>query len=81
MEKKYKVIFDYKMPERAPWRITSEDVKIKPICNWGFDSPEFAELAAALWAATPEEEREINHFQHTFKNVLKMIGAETLWSH
>ena len=81
MEKKYKVTFDYKMPENAPWRITSEDVKLNVLCNWGFDSQEVAELAAALWVATPEEKREVNHFRHTFKNVLKMIGAETLWCH
>lgn len=65
----------------TPFMVKQNTDEFRELNNWRFQTEEECLLAISLWLATPVNEREINHFRHTFKNVLKMIGATTLWSH
>lgn len=70
-----------KSVEKTPYMVKQNTDVLKPLHNWRFETEEECLLAISLWLATPEEGREINHFRYTFKNVLKMIGSNTVWSH
>jgi hypothetical protein len=65
----------------TPYMVKQNTDELRQLNNWRFQTEEECLLAIALWLATPEENREINHFRHTFKNVLRMIGANTVWTH
>lgn len=66
---------------KTPYMVKQDVEELSPLMYWRFETEEECLLAIAMWIATPKEERELNHFRHTFKNVLKMIGCNTAWSH
>lgn len=72
--------FDKNLAE-TPYMVKQNTDELRELNSWRFQTEEECLLAISLWLATPITSREINHFRHTFKNVLKMIGATTAWSH
>lgn len=50
------------------------------VANWQFESEEEAELATCLWLEAKKNGISINHFQHLFPCVLRMIGSNSVWS-
>lgn len=73
------VTTDYTNPE-TPYRVRLME-ELKPLHSWRFETEEECLLAISLWLATPVGTRDVFHFSHTFKNVLRMIGCNTSWSH
>jgi hypothetical protein len=62
------------------FKVNRDNEELSRLFGWRFDTEEECILAISLWLNTPEPDRDINHFYHTFKNVLKMIGSSSSWT-
>ena len=72
--------FDKSISE-TPFMVKQNEDLLRPLKYMRFQTDTECLLAISIWLATPVEKQDINHFTHTFKNVLRMIQAETAWSH
>ncbi len=70
-----------KSVENTPYMVKQNIDELRQLSSWRFQTEEECLIAISLWLAIPENQKELNHFRHTFKNVLRMIGADTCWSH
>ena len=70
-----------KAVDNTPYMVKQNTDVLKPLHSWRFSLEEECLRAISLFLAWPVDEFEINHFRHTFKNVLRMIGSDSEWSH
>ncbi len=70
---------DYSSPDNQ-YQVNQKLEKLQPIRSWMFSTREECLLAISLLLNIPEDKFEIGHFTHTFKDVLRMIRATSLWT-
>lgn len=67
--------------DEMSYMVNQDMYELRPLHSWRFETETACMLAISMWLAMPTDDREINHFRHTFINVLRMIGAKTMFKH
>lgn len=75
MPKNYTIKPEYKKGEVSSWTL-----RFPNGVTWTMETEDEADLAGSLFQEADKNGITINHFQHIFPAILRMIGSKSMWS-